>query len=136
MEGLELRKRLALLWTPLVLPMALALPASTTAANLGSIGFVDGYCSGNNAVNATFKLTKKSGFYATKLTMTAKGRAWSTTRGATSTTSARGPSGSTPASRQISAATSGSTRATLASTGSMSSARFGTAARCSQLATP
>ena len=71
-----MRKRFALMWTMLVLGLALMLPASTAAATYGSINFQSGYCSGNNTVNATFKLVKYSGFYASKLTMTAKGQGY------------------------------------------------------------
>jgi hypothetical protein len=70
------RKRFALLWMLLVIGAAMALPASTLAATPGSIGFTSGYCSGANTVNATFKLVKYNGFYATKLTMTAKGQGY------------------------------------------------------------
>ena len=69
-----MRKRFALLWTMLVLGAALSLPASTAAATYGKIAFTGGYCSGTNTVNADFKLTKYSGFYATHLTMSAKGQ--------------------------------------------------------------
>jgi hypothetical protein len=71
-----MRKRFALFWSMLVLGLALMLPASTAAATYGQITFVSGYCSGNNTVNATFKLTKYSGIYATKLTMNAKGQGY------------------------------------------------------------
>ena len=50
------------------------LAGDAAAATYGKIVFVDGYCSGSNTVHATFKLTKYSGFYATKLTMTVKGQ--------------------------------------------------------------
>jgi hypothetical protein len=70
-----MRKRFALIWTMVVLGLALMMPASTAAGvNYGRIVFVSGYCEGNNTVNATFKLTKYSGFYATDLSMTAKGQ--------------------------------------------------------------
>jgi hypothetical protein len=69
-----MRKRFALLWTLAVLVLALMLPASTAAGSYGRIVFVSGYCSGNNTVNATFKLTKYSGFYASDLSMTVKGQ--------------------------------------------------------------
>ena len=69
-----MRKRLMLLWTPMVLMLALALPASTSAATLGKIKSTDTWCTGSNTVNATFKLTKYSGFHATKLSMTIKGQ--------------------------------------------------------------
>jgi hypothetical protein len=71
-----MRKRFALLWTLLALGAALALPASTAAGSPGSIGFVGGFCSGSNTVNATFKLIKNSGYHATHLTMTAKGQGY------------------------------------------------------------
>ena len=71
-----MRKRFALLWTLLVLAAALALPASTAAATYGKITFVSGYCSGAHTVNATFKLAKYSGFYATHLTMQVKGQGY------------------------------------------------------------
>jgi hypothetical protein len=67
-----MRRRLAFLWLPLVLGLALLLPASTAAATYGKIVLVNSYCSGTNTVNATFKVVKYSGFYATKLTITAK----------------------------------------------------------------
>ena len=69
-----MRKRFTLLWALVVLGLALMLPATTAAATYGRIVFVDGYCTGNNTVNATFKLTKYSGFYASDLTMSAKGQ--------------------------------------------------------------
>jgi hypothetical protein len=71
-----MRTRLAMLWTPLVLAFALMLPASTAATTYGKIVLVDSYCSGTNTVNAVFKGVKYSGFYATKLTITAKGQGY------------------------------------------------------------
>jgi len=71
-----MRKRLAFLWTPVVLGVALMLPATTAATSYGQITFVNGYCSGNNTVNGTFKVHKNSGFYATKLTLTMKGQGY------------------------------------------------------------
>jgi hypothetical protein len=65
-----MRKRFMLLWTPAVLGLALMLPGTAAAATLGTIKFVDGYCTGNNTVHSTFKLIKNSGFYASKLTIT------------------------------------------------------------------
>ena len=52
------------------------LPASTAAGTPGAIGFISGYCTGANTVNATFKLVKYGGYYATELTMTAKGQGY------------------------------------------------------------
>ena len=69
-----MRKRLVLLWTPFVLAMALIFPATTAAGSAGRIGFVSGYCSGDNTVNATFKIVKSSGYYATHITMTVTGQ--------------------------------------------------------------
>jgi hypothetical protein len=69
-----MRKRLMLLWTPVVLAMALLLPSSTLATSYGNISRVSQYCSGQDQINATFKLTKFSGFYAYKLTITFKGQ--------------------------------------------------------------
>ena len=75
-----MRKRMALLWTPVVLAMALMLlmmPATTAAATYGKIANTSSSCSnGGNRVNGTFKFTKNSGFYATKLTMTAYGQGY------------------------------------------------------------
>jgi hypothetical protein len=69
-----MRKRLALLWMPIVLLLALMLPATTAAASYGAINFVNGYCSGGNTVHATFKMSKYSGFYANSLSISVKGQ--------------------------------------------------------------
>lgn len=69
-----MRKRLMLLWTPFILGLALLLPSSTLATSYGNINRVSQYCSGADQINATFKLSKFSGFYAYKLTITAKGQ--------------------------------------------------------------
>jgi hypothetical protein len=71
-----MRKRFSLFWMLVVLGAALALPASTAAASPGKFGFIGGYCSGTNTVNATFKLVKNSGYYASDLGITAKGQAY------------------------------------------------------------
>ncbi|HUP83399.1 MAG TPA: hypothetical protein VM284_04325 [Candidatus Limnocylindria bacterium] len=72
-----MRKRLTFLWTPLVIGLALMLPASTTATSYGQISYSNFYCSGGGStVNVTFKMHKNSGFYATKLTLTMKGQGW------------------------------------------------------------
>ena len=71
-----MRKRLAFLWTPLVMGLALMLPATTTATSYGQITYSNFYCSGSNTVNATFKLHKDSGFYATRLTLTMTGQGY------------------------------------------------------------
>jgi hypothetical protein len=73
-----MRKRLAMFWTLVVLGLALMLPASTAAASYGNITNTNTWCtSGGNRVNATFNLHKYSGFYATKLQMTAYGQIYS-----------------------------------------------------------
>ena len=70
-----MRKRFAMLWTIVVLGLALMLPASTAASSYGSIYSTNTWCtSGGNRVNGTFNLHKYSGFYATKLQMTAYGQ--------------------------------------------------------------
>lgn len=70
-----MRKRLALLWTPVVLAVALMLPGTAAAASYGKIVNTSTSCSnGGGRVNATFKLTKYSGFHATRLQMTAYGQ--------------------------------------------------------------
>jgi len=75
-----MRKRLALIWTPIVLALALMLlmvPATTAAATYGKIANTSTACkNGGNRVNASFRLTKYSGFYASKLTMTAYGQGY------------------------------------------------------------
>ncbi len=71
-----MRKRLALIWTPLVLAMALMLPATTTATSYGQVSYSNFYCSGINTVNATFKVHKYAGFYASKLTMKLTGQGY------------------------------------------------------------
>src|SRR5689334_21574715 len=77
-EGEAMRKRFALLWAMVVLALALMIPATTAAATYGQMTFVKGYCSGPtlNTVNATFKLTKYSGFHATRLVMVVKGQGY------------------------------------------------------------
>lgn len=65
-----MRTRLRLAWVAVVLGLALLLPATTAAASLGSIKAIDGWCTGNNSPHATFKLTKFSGFYASRLSIT------------------------------------------------------------------
>lgn len=69
-----MRKRFALLWTLVVLGLALMLPATTAAASYGKIINTNTYCTGLNTVNATFKLTKYSGFHASQLAITVKGQ--------------------------------------------------------------
>jgi hypothetical protein len=72
-----MRKRLALLWTPLVLALALMLPGVATATSYGKIANTSTSCrNGGNRVNATFKLTKYSGFYSSTLTMTVYGQGY------------------------------------------------------------
>jgi len=73
-----MRKRFALLWAIVVMTLALLLPATTAAATYGQMKFVSGYCSGTGSrtVNATFKLTKYSGFHATRLVMVVKGQGY------------------------------------------------------------
>ena len=71
-----MRRRFVLLWTLLVLVLALMVPATTAAATFGKIKNTNTYCTGANTVHATFKLTKYSGFYATKLSMTIKGQGY------------------------------------------------------------
>lgn len=71
-----MRKRFVLLWTVAVLVLALMVPATTSAATLGKIKNTHTSCSGANTVTATFKLTKYSGYYATKLSMTIKGQGY------------------------------------------------------------
>ena len=71
-----MRKRFVLLWTVVVLVLALMVPATTAAATFGRIASTNTYCTGANTVHATFKLTKYSGFYATKLSMTIKGQGY------------------------------------------------------------
>lgn len=53
-----MRKRFALLWTPLILAMAMALPASTAAvspATVGSYKVISNYCYGPGANSVYFK---------------------------------------------------------------------------------
>jgi hypothetical protein len=55
--------------------LTLVMPASVSAASYGTIKATSTTCkNGGNRVNATFKLHKNSGFYATRLTMTAYGQ--------------------------------------------------------------
>ncbi len=70
-----MRKRFALLWTPFVVVMALMLPGAVAAGSPGKVA-TSSYCSGNNTVNATAKVTKYSGLYASKLTMTVQGQGY------------------------------------------------------------
>jgi hypothetical protein len=70
-----MKKRFALLWTLVVLSMALMLPATTAAASYGKITNTSTSCkNGGNKVVANFKLTKYSGFYATRLEISAWGQ--------------------------------------------------------------
>jgi hypothetical protein len=71
-----MRKRLAFIWTPLVIALALMLPATATATSYGQVSYSNFYCSGNNTVNATFKVKKYVGTYATKLTMKLTGQGY------------------------------------------------------------
>lgn len=71
-----MRKRLAFIWTPLVLGLALMLPATTTATSYGQVSYSNFYCSGSNTVNATFKVHKYAGTYATRITMKLTGQGW------------------------------------------------------------
>ena len=72
-----MRKRFALAWTPIVLALALMLPATTAAATYGKITNTSWSCrNGGNKVIASFKLTKYSGFHATRLEMTAYGQGY------------------------------------------------------------
>jgi len=70
-----MRRRLLIVFALVATAIMLLLPATTAAASPGKFGFVSGYCNGN-VVFATFRLTKYSGFYATKLTMTAQGQGY------------------------------------------------------------
>jgi hypothetical protein len=70
-----MKKRFALLWTPIVLGLALMLPATTAAASYGKITNTSTSCkNGGNKVVANFKLTKYSGVYATRLEISAWGQ--------------------------------------------------------------
>ena len=70
-----MRKRFTLISTAVVLLIALILPASTAAASYGKIVNTRTTCTqGGNRVNATFKLTKYSGFYASRLEISAWGQ--------------------------------------------------------------
>ena len=70
-----MRKRFALAWALVALVLALMLPATTAAASLGKIANTGTTCKNNgNKVVASFKLTKYSGYHATKLVMTAYGQ--------------------------------------------------------------
>jgi hypothetical protein len=72
-----MRKRLALLWTPVVLAIALMLPGTAAAATYGSIRNTGTTCKNGGAkVVASFKLQKYSGFHATRLEMTAYGQGY------------------------------------------------------------
>ncbi len=71
-----MRKRFALVWMLVVLGLALMLPATTAAASYGKIANTNTWCTGNNTVHATFRLTKYSGFHATRLSITVKGQGY------------------------------------------------------------
>ena len=72
-----MRKRLTILLAMVSVAVMFALPATAAAGGSpGKFGFVSGYCTGLNTVHATFKLTKYSGYYATKLTMKAQGQGY------------------------------------------------------------
>jgi hydrogenase/urease accessory protein HupE len=80
-----MKKRLMLLWAPVLLVLALMAPTTAGAASYGTFDYISGYCSGDK-VNATFKLVKYSGYYATKVTITAKGQEYYGGRWHTKTT--------------------------------------------------
>jgi hypothetical protein len=68
-----MRKRLAMLFTPVVIALALMLPATTAASSLGAIKITSQFCKGTT-VHVTFKVTKNSGHYATRFTLKATGQ--------------------------------------------------------------
>ena len=72
-----MRKRFALAWVLIALAVALMLPATTAAATYGKITNTSWACrNGGAKVIASFKLTKYSGFHATRLEMTAWGQGY------------------------------------------------------------
>ena len=71
-----MRKRLMMVAALATMVVTLALPGTAAAASPGKFGFIDGYCTGNNTVHATFKLVKYSGVYASELTMKAQGQGY------------------------------------------------------------
>jgi hypothetical protein len=74
-EGM--RKRIALVATTLVMALSLLLPGTAAAASYGKIANTGTTCKNGGAkVVASFKLTKYSGFHATKLIMDAYGQGY------------------------------------------------------------
>ena len=68
-----MRRRLALLWTPLVIALALALPASTAAASPYSYKVLANYCYAEGNVYIKIKMIKPEGWFsADRFTMDAK----------------------------------------------------------------
>lgn len=66
-----------MLWTPVVLGLALMLPASTAAASYGKITNTSWSCkNGGNKVVANFRLVKYSGFHATRLEISGRGQGY------------------------------------------------------------
>jgi len=68
-----MRKRFALIWTLLVLSLALMLPATTAASSLGAIKITNQFCKGTTA-HVTFQVVKNANHYADKFTLTATGQ--------------------------------------------------------------
>jgi hypothetical protein len=68
-----MRKRFALFFTPVVLLLALMLPATTAASTLGSIRITDSWCTGGK-IHVTFQVVKNAGHYATRFTLRATGQ--------------------------------------------------------------
>lgn len=67
-----MKKQLALLWTPLVLALAMALPASTTAATGVTFSIVSQHCSGSSGVYFRVKVQSSGSSTANKLTVKSK----------------------------------------------------------------
>jgi hypothetical protein len=69
-EEVGMRKRFGLLWTLVILLLAMMLPATTAASSLGKIGITDSYCNGGT-VHVTFEVVKNANHYADRFTLTA-----------------------------------------------------------------
>ena len=72
-----MKKRFLMLSTTMALALAMLMPAGATATTTGKISNTGTSCkNGGNKVVASFKLTKYSGFHATKLIMDAYGQGY------------------------------------------------------------
>jgi hypothetical protein len=72
-EEVGMRKRFGLLWTLVILSLAMMLPATTAASSLGSIQTLESWCKGTT-VHVVFEVVKNANHYADTFTLKATGQ--------------------------------------------------------------